>query len=203
MKNILLFAFFFFSASTGFSQENKPRNFTVTDEFSSVVNNTAYQKKNISITAENGDVTYKSLQDLEEELALAAKLYKSKQYAKAHPMIAELSQWGVKEAQAILGGMYIKGEHVDKSTDRGLAWLGVAKEAGTEKSAAKMYKYVYKQLNEPQQKYMDQRVASYIQMYGSEAQNFTCKKRRSASSNIPETRCIKALGSNSVLYPIE
>lgn len=161
-----------------------------------------YNDKNISITSADGIATFKSLRDLDDELKQGIEYYKANKYAEAYTVFSELSQWGVKEAQAILGGMFIQGQYVDRSTERGLAWLGVAKEVRTQRSASKMYKHVYKQLNAEQQKYIDQMVDSYIAKYGAKAQNVNCSRRTYAGSNIPETSCKKQPNSNSVLYPI-
>jgi hypothetical protein len=202
MKILFSMVLYFLVSYSVAAQESTPKNFTVGSEFSTMVDSLQYEKKNISMTAENGDVVSKSLQDLEEELKRGAGFYKVKDYKKAYPTISELSQWGVKEAQAILGDMYIKGEHVDQSIELGLAWLGVAKEGGTVRSARKSFDYVYNQLNDQQKAYMDTKISKHIAKYGAEAQNFSCKSRTVTGSNIPKTRCLKIPGSNSTLYPI-
>ena len=161
-----------------------------------------YNEKNISITTADGVVAFKSLRDLDDELKEGIAFYKANKHAEAYTVFSELSQWGVKEAQAVLGGMYIQGQYVDRSTETGLAWLGVAKEVRTQRSASKMYKHVYKQLNAEQQKYIDQKVDSYIAKYGTKAQNVSCSRRTYAGSSIPETKCKKLPNSNSVLYPV-
>jgi hypothetical protein len=161
-----------------------------------------YNDKNVSITSADGVTSFKSLRDLDDELNEGIALYKANKYAEAYTIFSELSQWGVKEAQAVLGGMFIEGHYVDRSTEKGLAWLGVAKEVSTQRSASKMFKHVYKQLNSEQQKYIDQMVDSYIAKYGVEAQNYSCSRRTYAGSNIPETNCKKLPNSNSTLYPI-
>ena len=203
MKTLLTTVLCFLVSYSAVAQESTPKNFTVGDEFPTVMNSLEYRNKNISMEAENGDITYKSLQELEEELEKSARWYQDKQYDRAYPAVSELSQWGVKEAQAILGSMYIQGEYVEQSIERGLAWLGVAKEGGTHKSARKSFDYVYTQLTKEQRQHMDKKIASYIAKYGSEEQNFRCKSRRVGGSNIPQRRCLKTPGSSSKLYPIE
>jgi hypothetical protein len=160
-----------------------------------------YNDKDISITSETGETTFKSLRDLDEELKEGIEYYQTDKFAEAYTIFSELSQWGIKEAQAVLGGMFIQGQYVDRSTEVGLAWLGVAKEARTQKSASKMYNHVYKQLNTQQQTYIDGVVGNYIDKYGAKAQNIHCSRRTYAGSNIPKTSCKKRANSNSVLYP--
>lgn len=161
-----------------------------------------YNEKNLSITAANGEVSYKSLRDLDEGLKQGIEYYRKEDYASAYPIVTELSQWGLKDAQAILGSMYIQGQHVKQSTERGMAWLGVAKEARTQKAATKTFKMIYKQLNADQKGYIDNMVDGYIAKYGVKAQRFKCSKRTAVGSNIPTRSCKRLPNSNSVLHPI-
>jgi len=185
------------------AQEVIPRNIRVQDEFTKSLDDQDEQKNNISILIEGGDMKYKTVLDLETDFYKGVRLYKANKYDQAYAIFAELSQWGIKDAQAILGNMFLNGEYVDKSTERGLAWLGVAKEGGMQQAAAESFDYVYKQLNKVQQVYIDQKVLTYIEKFGSEAQNMDCDSHYVAGSNIPEKRCIKVPGTRSMLYPIE
>ncbi|MBX2847958.1 MAG: hypothetical protein KTR16_06550 [Acidiferrobacterales bacterium] len=184
------------------AQESKPTNFPVPDTFSDSVNDLDYQKKNISMTDQAGNVIYKSPQDIDNELNDMIRLYKAEKYAEAYPIVSELSQWGIKDAQAILGGMFLKGEHVDQSTERGLLWLGVAKEESNQKSAAKSFDYVYEQLSPEHKAYMDQKVTEHIAKFGSKAQHIKCKRESEVGSNLKTMRCDKTSGSNATLHPI-
>ena len=127
MKIILLFVLSAIVIAPLNAQEIKPTNFRVQDEFHQSIDDLDYNKKNISIISENGDEYFKSLEEIEFELNEGMKLYKKGEYEQAYVILSELSQWGIKDAQTVLGNMFIKGEHVDKSVERGLAWLGVAK----------------------------------------------------------------------------
>jgi len=200
---ILLIFFVAGFTTNALSQENKPTNFPRSNELPTLLNNESYVKKDISITAPDDTKTYKSLKDLEEELQLAAQYYKEEKYPEAYPILAELSQWGIKSAQSLLGAMYIKGQHVDQSFERGLAWLGVAKESRNDKSTKSMFKHVYKQLDKTQKAYIDNKVDDYIAKYGTETQTVICKKKRAVGSHIPVKKCSKIPGSDSPLFAIE
>ena len=203
MKVIFLFVLSSIAVTSISAQEVKTTNFRVQDEFYKSLDDQEYDKKNITIVAENGDKYFKSLESIEAELNQGMKLYKDGSYEKAYTILSELSQWGIKDAQAILGNMFLKGEHVDKSVERGLAWLGVAKEDGMQKSAVESFDYIYQQLSAEHQTYMDQKIVAYIEKYGAEAQNFQCKSRQVIGSNLRENSCLKVAGSSSKLYPIE
>ena len=161
-----------------------------------------YNRKDISITSSTGEVIYKSLHDIDRDLKKALEFYGEEKYAEAYPIAAELSQWGIKRAQTLLGGMYVGGLHVDQSTIRGLVWLGVAKEKKSEKQATRMFNEIYNQLGDEQKAYVDSKVDSYVAKFGAKAQNLKCKKRRVTGTNISQVQCSKARGSNSTLYPI-
>lgn len=202
MKSLLSLSICFFISFSALAQDGVPE-IIVGNEFSNLLSKQQYSKKNISMKDENGDLTHKSLQDIDDELEDILKLVQAKNYERAYPMVAELSQWGVKEAQAIMGTMYMKGQHVEKSTELGLVWLGVAKEGNVHKPAKKSFDYVYSQLNDEQRKYMDQKVDAYIAKYGSEEQKFICKSRNVSGSNIRSKRCLKTPGTTSILYPLD
>lgn len=161
-----------------------------------------YKDKNLSITSADGKTTYRSMLELDERLEKARSLYLDKQYKLAYPLIADLAQWGVKNAQMLLGDMFIHGHHVSKSTVRGLAWLGVAKEKGFEAQAEEIFQHVYQQLSSDQQRYIDTQVENYIAKFGFEAQQYRCKKVLTVGTNIRVTECQRRENSDSVLHPI-
>jgi len=197
--SLLVVAATLVSAGSAHAQIGNSR---LTDSNASLQRSVEYNEKTLSITAPNGEVTYKSLRDLDEGLMKGVEYYKKEDYASAYPIVTELSQWGLKDAQAILGSMYIQGQHVEQSTERGMAWLGVAKEARTQKAATKTFKMIYKQLNADQKGYIDNMVDGYIAKFGVKAQRFKCSKRTAVGSNIPTRSCKRIPNSNSVLHPI-
>lgn len=197
--SLLLISATIVSAGSAYAQIG---NANLTGNNASLQRSVEYNKKTLSITAPNGEVSYKSLRDLDEGLKKSVEYYRKEDYASAYPIVAELSQWGLKDAQAILGSMYIQGQHVEQSTERGMAWLGVAKEAKTQKAATKTFKMIYKQLNADQKSYIDNMVDGYIAKFGVKAQRFKCSKRTAVGSNIPTRSCKRLPNSNSVLHPI-
>ncbi|MCH2192267.1 MAG: hypothetical protein MK188_15255 [Gammaproteobacteria bacterium] len=199
MKYLVLTAILMSFSAVAFGQVGGLR---LTSDSAELQRSSEYNAKNISITSESGQKVFKSLRDLDSDLAKAIDLYNAGKYDEAFPVLAELSQWGVKRAQMLLGGMYMSGFHVDQSTERAMAWLGVAKEVKSERQATRMFKHVYKQLNQDQKVQIDKIVDSYIAKYGVDAQNFKCRKRKPIGSNIPVTECSKLPNSNSILYPI-
>jgi TPR repeat protein len=206
MKSLSLLLLLLPFASSICAQEQpipKELNKKIANEFSTLINSKLYSTKNITVTSADGNKAYKSLRDLEVELKKGVDYYKKGQYQKAHPIISELSQWGLKSAQSLLGTMYIKGQHVKPSVERGLAWLGVSNELGGDKSSNANFNYVYKQLNDVQKKAIDQKVQGYVAMFGADAQHITCKKRKEIGSNISVKSCLKTPGSNSTLHPVE
>jgi TPR repeat protein len=207
MRTLSLLTLLFFATSSWAQEGAIPSNLLekIGSEASSLLENKEYITKNISVTAADNTKTYKSLRDLDTELKKGSNLYKQGKYDEAHPIIAELSQWGLKSAQSLLGTMYIKGQHVDRSVERGLAWLGVSNELGGSKSSKANFDYVYKQLNDEQRKIMDSKIQSYIAMYGAETQHISCKRKKTSGSNIQvkAKSCSKRTSSNSPLHPIE
>ncbi|MBX2847956.1 MAG: hypothetical protein KTR16_06540 [Acidiferrobacterales bacterium] len=201
MKNLVqIFIFLLLIQALAINaQENKPTNFSVPiAQFNSL----EYEKRNISMTAEDGGVVYKSQQDIDREIEDMLRLYSAKNYADAYPIVSELSQWGIKDAQAILGGMYLKGEHVDQSTERGLLWLGVAKEESSQRAAAESFDYVYGHLGAEHKTYIDQKVAAHVSKFGLKAQNINCERESRVGSNLTTTICYKRSRSDSLLHAI-
>lgn len=205
MRTLYLFLLLPFSATLYAQEAAIPSNLNekIAGEFSTLVNSEEYDTKNIIAVTADGTKSFKSLRDLESELKEGMSYYKRDKFEKAYPILAELSQWGLKSAQSLLGTMYIKGQYVQPSTGRGLAWLGVANELGGEKSSKDNFNYIYEQLNGDQKKIIDQKVQDYIAKFGAEAQSINCKRRRELGSNIFVKSCQRTPGSESILHPID
>ena len=154
------------------------------------------------VSAEEKTVAYKYMYLVDRDFSKAVRDYRQKNYREAFQRFSELSQFGLKEAQTMLGVMYLKGEYVEKSIERGLLWLGVAKEGGQEKKAAESFNYVYAQLSVEHKANIDKKLIEHIQKFGAEAQSVNCKRVSEAGSNITPIKCIKEQGSRTVMYPI-
>lgn len=202
MRNIFFLLIFLVAPFSAYSQEEKPKNFPVAGEFSTLTSSLEYSTKNIAMIGPDDQKTLKSLKEIDDDLGQGLDLYKRKKYEQAYPILSELAQWGIKDSQAILGTMYVKGEHVDQSIEQGLAWLGVASEKGSSKVAKSMFDYVYEQLNDDQKKHIDTKVDHYISMYGMKVQNISCKRKAESGSRIRKKICSKTPGSKSPLYAL-
>lgn len=202
-RKILLLLLALSPSLSVFAQEVKPKNFPRPNALPGLINATEYDKKNIGMTMPNKEVVYKSTKDLEEQVTKGVRLYHQQDYEGAYPLLSEAALWGIKTPQSMIGVMYTKGLYVDQSIERGMAWLGVANENGKDKKAKKMFKSIYKQLDEKQKAYIDELVANYTKRYGIEAQNIMCKSKRSIGSHIPTKVCAKTPGSMSFYYPMQ
>jgi len=202
-RKILLLALLISPSLSVLAQEAKPTNFPRPNELSTIINATEYDKKNIGMTMPDKEIVYKSSKDLDEQMTQGVRLYHQQDYAAAYPLLSEAALWGLKTPQSMIGVMYTQGLHVDQSIERGMAWLGVANENGKDKTAKKLFKSVYKQLDDKQKAYIDGLVDNYTQRYGIKAQNIFCKNKRQAGSNIPTKVCAKRPGSMSFYYPMQ
>ena len=198
----LLFLVAIFVANGAMAQEDKPTNQTMLDPFSASIDKQVQRKRNIGGTLPDGEIVYKSIDEMDKSLKKGVKAYKKEKYAKAYEHLSELAQWGIKEPQALVGIMYVKGQHVDQSIEKGLAWLGVANEIEMDDSR-EAFDYIYNQLNADQKKMIDTKVADYVSKFGMEAQHVVCKKKSKVGSNLKQMVCLKKPNSKSPLHPIE
>ncbi len=205
MKYTLAFCTLLFSAMS-VAQEVNP---TLTDfmlesqndALRNLLDSDSYNEPNIVMVAEDGSRIRKSQKDIDDAMQVGSKYYKEEKYEQAFSSLSEVAAMGNKDAQTIIGMMYLQGQHVPKSIVTGMGWLGVANETKN-KTAKKAYKQVYSQLSDEHKKVIDQTVATYVSKYGMETQNISCKKVKSVGSNISESVCAKSADSESPLYPI-
>ena len=163
-----------------------------------------YIERNIVMVAQDGSRTKKSQKDIDDAMKTGTQYYKEENFEAAFSALSEVAVMGNKDAQAIIGMMYLQGQHVQKSTVVGMGWLGVANETAKQrnKNAKKAYKQVYSQLSDEHKKVIDTTVADYVSKYGMETQNIVCKKVKATGSNISESVCLKSPNSESPFYPI-
>jgi hypothetical protein len=103
------------------------------------------------------------------------KAYKKGDYKQAFMYLKDPAALGYKSAQYTLSFMFLKGQYLTQSTNMGMGWLGVAKEAGVESWQAQ-YNTFYNAATSAQQLKIDETVALYISQYGSKAQKMTCRR---------------------------
>ncbi len=172
--------------------------------FKDLADSANYTERNIVMVAEDGSQIRKSQKDIDDALKVGYQYYKEENYEEAFSILSKLAAMGNKEAQGIIGMMFLQGQHVQKSTVSGMGWLGVANEStkAKNKNVRKAYKQVYSQLSSEHQKVIDQTVADYVGKYGIATQNIVCKKVRNIGSNISKSVCVKSPNSKSPLYPV-
>lgn len=103
------------------------------------------------------------------------KAYKKGDFKQAFMYLKDPAALGYKSAQYTLAFMFLKGQYLEQSTNMGMGWLGVAKEAGVESWQAQ-YATFYSAATDAQKQQIDETVALYISQYGSKAQKMTCRR---------------------------
>ena len=129
--------------------------------------------------------------------------YERGDFDKAFEDLSETAIRGLKKSQYILAFMFMKGQHVNKSTLLAMGWLGVAKESG-DQEWIDLYKSIYDLTTPAQQSMIDAKVAQYVDWYGMVSQNVECSKRHATvGSRRKEARCLKVEGPRYDLHPVE
>jgi len=112
--------------------------------------------------------------EIQDKFVEGADAHKKGDFSSAYDNLSFAAQSGMKEAQYLLGFMYLKGEYVQRSIPVGMAWLGTALEIENKDWSA-LYSRVYHSLNEQQQVFIDRKVSQYIDIYGMDIQNVDCQ----------------------------
>ncbi|MBT8080335.1 MAG: sel1 repeat family protein [Gammaproteobacteria bacterium] len=129
--------------------------------------------------------------------------YSAERYDEAFESLSFTAARGLKKSQYILAFMFMKGQHVEKSTLLAMGWLGVAKESG-EQEWVDLYDAIYAKLTPAQRTVVDSRVEQYIGWYGMAAQNVQCAKRHATvGSRRRESTCLKVEGKAYEVYPVQ
>ena len=129
--------------------------------------------------------------------------YERGDFANAFDDLSHTAVRGLKRSQYMLSFMFMKGQHVNKSTLLALGWLGVAKESG-EREWVEQFDKIYAVLTPQQQQIVDSKVQQYVDWYGMAAQNVQCSKRHSTvGSRRRQATCLKVEGERYEIHPIE
>lgn len=144
-----------------------------------------------SLADEADDAKWNTLYNKEKA---GVRYYKRGSYKKAYEKLLYPAQLGLKDAQYYLGFMYLKGQHVDQSLVTGMAWLGVACEIEA-KEWQQTFDQIHRALNLEQRKFIDQKVASYRQLYGMETQEMDCARVARTGSRKVTVNCRKAFNA--------
>lgn len=153
-------------------------------------------------SAAQADVTQLYYQEILRQYEEGARAYEDKDYEQAFTDLSLAAQRGVKDAQYLLGFMYLRGEYAPRSVPVGMAWIGTALEIDND-DWLKLYTSLYAALNPSQQAFIDSRVEKYIELYGMDTQRFTCKKAAVSGSRRRIMQCIKTEDVNTPLYSLE
>ena len=155
------------------------------------------------LLAAPAQAAWESIPNLYQKEDAGLRYYERGEYAQAFEKLSETAIRGLKKSQYILAFMFMKGQHVDKSTLLAMAWLGVAKES-EEKEWVDLYNSLYERMQPAQKAMIDDKVAEYVEWYGGRAQNVECGQRQaSVGSRRIESRCIKVEGPQYEIHPIE
>jgi hypothetical protein len=129
------------------------------------------------------------------------KYYNKGKYEKAYERFSDTASWGYKTSQYFLGLMHLKGQHVEQSNVIGMAWLGVASEAGVEEWQV-LYQSLYDALSESEKITVDLKLEEYISKFGLKAQNISCEKKPNLRTRRATMTCLPYSGP-AELYPTE
>lgn len=116
--------------------------------------------------------------------------YKKGEYQKAYKDLRYAAKRGFKQSQYLIGLMYLKGQHVKPSLFYGMAWLGVAKEAGSKEWVA-LFEQIYTNATLEQRAAIDTNMKKFIEKYGLKAQDMTCSNRSRLGNRKKTLECTK------------
>ena len=140
--------------------------------------------------------------EIQDKFVEGADAHKKGYFSSAYDNLSFAAQSGMKEAQYLLGFMYLKGEYVQRSIPVGMAWLGTALEIENKDWSA-LYSRVYHSLNEQQQVFIDRKVSQYIDIYGMDIKNVDCQLTSVIGSRKLAKRCTKQADRLTPLFSME
>lgn len=131
---------------------------------------------------------YVSIALYDKMLQEAAGAYGDGEFDLAFENYSKLARWGDKQAQQMLGIMYLQGEGTDVDLVEGYVWIKLAAESKS-RGALDIMKQVESQLPPAAIRAGDQLYDSYLSKYGAEAMGIKCSKKRRRSMGRPEIVC--------------
>ena len=140
--------------------------------------------------------------EIQDKFVEGADAHKKGDFTSAYDNLSFAAQSGMKEAQYLLGFMYLKGEYVKRSIPVGMAWLGTALEIENKDWSA-LYSRVYDSLNAQQRVFIDRKVSQYIDIYGMDIQNVDCQLTSVIGSRKLAQRCTKQADRLTPLFSME
>ena len=140
--------------------------------------------------------------EIQDKFVEGADAHKKGDFTSAYDNLSFAAQSGMKEAQYLLGFMYLKGEYVKRSIPVGMAWLGTALEIENKDWSA-LYSRGYDSLNAQQRVFIDRKVSQYIDIYGMDIQNVDCQLTSVIGSRKLAQRCTKQADRLTPLFSME
>ena len=157
----------------------------------------------LSASAVLSAAEFESIPHLYQREEAGLRHYERENFDEAFEALSHTAIRGLKKSQYIIAFMFMKGQHVEKSTLLAMGWLGVASESG-DQEWVDLYNNIYEKLTPQQQQIVDAKVEQYVAWYGMAAQNVQCSKRHSTvGTRRREARCIKVEGKEYEIIPIE
>ena len=136
-----------------------------------------------------------------DTLAKGYKAYREGNHERAFALLSLTARWGEKDAQRLLGAMYLAGEGTKVDLVEGAAWLMLAAE-----SRRKVDRDTFKQAKEaiPPQvlEAAEQIYAEYLPVYGKTATGISCKRSRRGDRGRKEMVCERPRGINDQRFKV-
>ena len=148
------------------------------------------------------ELTQLYFQQILRQFEQGARAYENGDFESAYADLALSAQRGIKDAQYLLGFMYLRGEYAPQSLPVGLAWIGTALEVDND-DWLELYTQIYTKLTPQQQVYIDSRVDKYVELYGMDTQRLTCQNVARAGSRRKIRQCVKTEDVTTPLYSLE
>lgn len=127
------------------------------------------------------------------------QLYIAEKYKDALPYLEFAAVRGFKEAQRLLGEIYINGlGDIERDIVQGIGWLGVAASGESEPEIRQLYESVRERLPAQHNETFDKVVAQYTQNYDGRRTRVVCEMVQQAGTHGKMMRC-RYLDEN--LYP--
>ena len=129
------------------------------------------------------------IMDLYQDRERGFRLYRAKKYEEAYPYLEQAASQGLKDAQAVLGYMYMWGLGVEQDNDKAIGWMGVAAKKRTMPVIQRFWRGMLKQIPEELMPEVERLVADYDARYGAEVTDTVCQSRHAVGTWRPAVEC--------------
>lgn len=137
----------------------------------------------------------------EDTLSKALKAYRAGENERAFALLSLTARWGEKDAQRLLGAMYLAGEGTQVDLVEGYAWLMLAAESRRKLDRDTLQKAkdaVPKAIAEA----AEQIYQSYLPLYGKNATGISCKRQRRGDRGRKNMICERPRGINDQRFKV-